>query len=389
MTETFPQDVRLRRRSRWAVVWLASALLGVCVPAAAVAEDPVAVPDETATLYLPATEDTPAAEAESAEADEADLPALATFDALSLDGADAGAIGEAGEGGAAAPAGEAPKVPCGDGPCLPLYTVEGTGGGLIVPMACLVNPGPPGTKVGLPSAGFTFVKIGKTKNVQQFTVTETFFRRIELGYAMDVLNLGNFTRDARRVFGVDIGDHVTMHNFNLRGLLIEETPNCPAVTAGVTFKYTEGIQRINHRLGGLLTRMGVERANGTDFTLHATKMLPKAAFGKPLILNGGMRFSQAAQLGLLGFGEAYKLTGEGSVVAFVTDWLAVGYEFRQKRNSIATAGDMVRGEDNWHTIVLAFLINEHLAFSCGWGHFGGVANEVEDGVWGFEFKYEF
>jgi len=256
-------------------------------------------------------------------------------------------------------------------------------------MACLVNPGPPGTKVGMPSAGFTFVKIGKTKNVQQFTVTETFFRRIELGYAMDVLNLGNFTRDARRVFGVDIGDHVTMHNFNLRGLLIEETPTCPAVTAGVTFKYTEGIQRINHRLGGLLTAMGVERANGTDFTLHATKMLAQAAFGRPLILNGGMRFSQGAQLGLLGFGEAYKLTGEGSIMCLVTDWLAVGYEFRQKRNSIATAGDMVRGEDNWHTIVLGFLINEHLGISCGWGHFGGVANEVEDAVWGFEVKYEF
>ncbi|MBE3068882.1 MAG: DUF3034 family protein [Planctomycetes bacterium] len=384
MTEVFPQNVRPTRWSRWGMMWLASALLCVCVPAAAVAEDPVDLPAETATLYLPVAEDTSAdAEVEpAATEDEAALPGLATFDALSMD---AGAIGEAGEDGAAAPAGEAAQAPSGDGPCLPLHTVEGTGGGLIVPMAYLVNPGPPGTKVGLPSASFTFVKIGKTKNVQQFTVTETFFRRIELGYAMAVLNLGNFPRDV----GVDIGDHVTMHNFNLRGLLIEETPNSPAVTAGVTFKYTEGIQRINHRLGGLLTRMGVERANGTDFTLHATKMLPKAAFGKPLILNSGIRFSQAAQLGLLGFGEAYKLTGEGSVVAFVTDWMAVGYEFRQKKDSIGTAGDLVRGEDNWHTIILAFLINEHLGFSCGWGHFGGVANEVEDGVWGFEFKYEF
>jgi len=188
---------------------------------------------------------------------------------------------------------------------------------------------------------------------------------------------------------VDVGDHVTMHVFNLRGLLIEETPTIPAVTAGVSFKYTDGVQRIDRRLNGALNGMGVERANGTDFTLHASKMFPKLAFGRPLILNGGARFSQGAQLGLLGFGEAYKLTGEGSVCVLVTDWLGVVYEFRQKRNSIGTAGDLVRGEDNWHAIDLAFLINEHMAIACGWGHFGGVANEVEDGVWGFEFKYEF
>lgn len=295
---------------------------------------------------------------------------------------------EAAAGGAPPPEGE-PQAPAGDGPPIPLYTVEGTGGCLIVPMAYLVNPGPPGTKVGMPSVGYTFIKVGKTKSVQQVAVSETFYRRIELSYAMDTLDLGNFTDDVRAVFNRDIGDHAVLHNFNVRGLLIEETDACPAVTAGVTFKYNPSIARINRRLGGALTAMGVERCNGTDFTLHATKTFPTLGFGRPVILNAGIRFSQASQVGLLGFGDAYRMTGEGSVACFVTDWLAVAYEFRQKKDAIATAGDLVRGEDNWHTVCLAFILNEHLAAAVGWGHFGGVANEVEDGVWGFQVKYEF
>jgi hypothetical protein len=385
MKKAFPPETRVARWHRWGTVCMAWVLVCAGASAAALAQDPINSPDATRSLYLPAAEE-PAAEP-AVEQGPAIEPAL-TLDALSMDTI-VGAIGEEGGGGAAAPAGEPAKAPAGDGPCLPLFTVEGTGGGLIVPMAYLVNPGPPGTKVGLPTAGFTFVKIGKTKNMQQFSLSETFFRRVELSYAMDVMTLGNFKDDVRTAFGVDVGDHVTMHVFNLRGLLIEETPTIPAVTAGVSFKYTDGVQRIDRRLNGALNGMGVERANGTDFTLHASKMFPKLAFGRPLILNGGARFSQGAQLGLLGFGEAYKLTGEGSVCVLVTDWLGVVYEFRQKRNSIGTAGDLVRGEDNWHAIDLAFLINEHMAIACGWGHFGGVANEVEDGVWGFEFKYEF
>lgn len=109
------------------------------------------------------------------------------------------------------------------------------------------------------------------------------------------------------------------HNFNLRGLLAEETPRCPAVTAGATFKYGPNFQTIERRLGGGARALGMERANGTDFTPTTTRMLPRAAFGRPLILNGGIQFSQAAQLGYLGFADAWRMTGEGIIICLVAD----------------------------------------------------------------------
>jgi hypothetical protein len=314
-----------------------------------------------------------------------------TLDYAALLAAEA-ASGAAG-GGAAAPAAEpgaADGRACGKCPPLPPYSVEGTGGCLITPMAYLVNPGLPGSKLPPPSVGYTFVKVGKTKSVHSFAITETFYRRIELGYSMAALWLGNFRSDVQKVTGVDLDlNTVMLHNFNLRGLLLEETKTMPAVTGGVTFKYNPTVQEIDRRLGGGVRRLGLERSNGTDFTLHATKAIPNVLMGRPVIVTGGMRFSQAAQLGLLGFGDAYRLTGEGSVVWCATDWLAVAYEFRQKRNPYGRLGKLVRGEDNWHTICLAFILNEHLTVATGWGHFGTVANEMEDGVWGVQVKYEF
>jgi len=272
---------------------------------------------------------------------------------------------------------------------IPAHNLQGVGGGLITPMAYLINPGPPGTQVGLPSASYTFVKLG-AKTAHVFSVTETFYRRIEVGYAFSTLALGNFPQDVLDATGIDIGlDHVMVHYFNLRGMVIEETPNIPAVTAGVTFMYNPNTQTIDRRLGGALRGLGFERNNGTDFTLTATKTFPKLFFGKPLIATGGIRFSQASQIGTLGFGDAYRMTGEGSILAFITDCVILGYEYRQKKNPYGQLGNLLGPEDDWHTVIVAFCISPQCCVSVGWGHFGNIANNDANGVWGFQVKYDF
>jgi len=274
------------------------------------------------------------------------------------------------------------------GPPLPLYTVEGTGGGLIVPMAYLVNAGPGAG----PTGGYTFVKIGK-KTIHQASITQTILGRLELGYALVTVDLGDFPRDVQKHTGVDIGfSHIVMHNFNVRGLVVPEgtcSPYMPAITGGVTFKYTPAVQEIDRRLGRGVRALGMERSNGTDFTLTASKTIPNVCFGRPVMVTGGLRFSQGAQLGLLGFGDAYRLTAEGSVCVPVTDWMAIAYEYRQKKNPYRRLGSLVGEEDSWHTLCLAFILNEHCALACGWGDFGYMINHREEGVWGFQFKYEF
>ena len=111
-----------------------------------------------------------------------------------------------------------------------------------------------------------------------------------------------------------------------------DIPWIPAVTIGADFKTNEGIRNINQKLGGALSTIGYARENGADFTLTATKNLPTACFGKPLILSAGLRESQAANLGFLGFGDDYRATFEGSVVIIPFERWVFGYEYRQKKN---------------------------------------------------------
>jgi hypothetical protein len=94
-------------------------------------------------------------------------------------------------------------------------------------------------------------------------------------------------------------------------------------------------------------------------------------------------------LGYLGFGDTYRMTGEGSVVYLITDWLAVAYEYRQKKNPYDTLGTLVGKEGAWQAVDVAFLINPHLTFAVGWLCAGNVANGRADNGWGFQIKYEF
>ena len=205
-----------------------------------------------------------------------------------------------------------------EGPPLPFHTIEGYGGGAITPMAYLVNPPKKGDWFGWPSAAFSNVIAGK-KNLQAFTVTENLIGRIELGYGLDRLGLGTLPGDIKDATHVDIGtDDVWMQNFNVRGLLVEEnsfgTSWLPAFTAGADFKVNNDIASINNKLGRALSNIGYDSPWGIDYTLTASKtLLDKWTLNRPLIVTGGLRLSEASNLGFLGFGDEYKATFEGSV----------------------------------------------------------------------------
>ena len=163
----------------------------------------------------------------------------------------------------------------------------------------------------------------------------------------------------------------------------------PAIVAGATFMYNPNVQTVDRRLGRGLRGLGFERNNGTDFTLTATKMFPTLFFGKPLIATAGIRFSQAAHIGALGFGDAYRMTGEGSILMFLDDNLILGYEYRQKKNPFGELATVLGPEEDWHTVIVAFCISPQCCLALGWGHFGNIGNNDANGVWGFQVKYDF
>ncbi len=287
---------------------------------------------------------------------------------------------------------EAPPAAPAKAPPLPIHTIEGYGGAAITPVAYLVNPGAEGTVVGLPSASYTYVKLG-SKDLHAVAVTQTFFRRIELGYAANRFGLGSLDNDIRKALGVDINrNEVWLHHFNVRTLLIEENSfglPLPAVTAGVHFKYNDTIKKIDRRLGGALQSIGFDKDNGVDYTLTATKMFPTLAFGRPVIITGGLRFSNAAQLGYLGFADEYTHTVEGSIIYLPLDNLAVLYEFRQKENPYDEIDGLIEEEDNWHSISAHWIVNEHMTLSGAWIYAGNIANGDADCGLAIQVKWEF
>src|ERR1035437_4903299 len=76
-------------------------------------------------------------------------------------------------------------------PPLPLHQIEGNGGIFSTLSAYLVNPPRDGELVGRPAVGFAYVNLGHGRNLEAFTLTETPWKRLELGVGYENLELGD------------------------------------------------------------------------------------------------------------------------------------------------------------------------------------------------------
>lgn len=186
-------------------------------------------------------------------------------------------------------------------------------------------------------------------------------------------------------------DTVYLHNFNARLALIKEGEFnqawLPAITFGVHYKYNDTISDIDDDLSGTLTNIGIKDNDGIDYTLYASKML--TFLPRPILLNVGARSTKAAHIGLLGFTDDRDLVVEGSVVAFLTDRFALGVEYRQKPNSYQEIPGLVSEEDNWWSVVFAYVFSNNFTVSGGYFDMSQVLNHEEDRSFGLKVKYEF
>ena len=276
------------------------------------------------------------------------------------------------------------------------HTVEGVGGGWFVPSAYLVNPGNEGEVFGLPAASLTYIGgfSGHHKNIWSFAISETLFGRIELSYAINRVDLSTLKRTVQRRIANDIvRKDVVMHNLNVRGLLLKENSwglPLPALTAGVHFKCYSAIGDINHRLVIPMEAIGYHRPYGFEYTLTASKAVHLDPL--PLIVaTVGLRHSEAAHIGYMGFSDRCSTTVETSVTIFPTDWLYISYEFRRKEypyNELPVAG-ILQAEDNWHGLGVGVIVNENLTINAGVLWLGNVADGSGDNALACQVKYAF
>jgi hypothetical protein len=282
--------------------------------------------------------------------------------------------------------------PAEKGPPLPLHQIEGNGGIFSTLSAYIVNPPRNGEPVGRPSAGFSFVDIGHGQNLEALTLTESPWKRLELGYGWDYLDLGDLPLDIKNVTAVGINQRsVQLHNFNARLQLLKEGEFnqwwIPALTFGVHFKYNDGISTIDHELGGALSSAGIKHHEGEDYTLYASKLFTQLP--RPVLVELGGRATEGVWNGLGGFTSKYDELFEGNVVVFVTGNFAVAAEYRQQPNEYKPIGNLVKAEGDWWTLDAAYVVNNHFTLAAGYGHFGNVLNHEANGVWGVTTKWEF
>jgi hypothetical protein len=287
--------------------------------------------------------------------------------------------------------------PCGvadAGPPIPSHNIEGNSGVLITNTAYLTNPAEEGQVFGSPSFSATALFFAE-KDFESFAVVENLWGPVEVGYAYERLGMGGWPDDAKAALGVTIDQHIGMHNLNLRYMAVQEGDfDCswmPAVTFGTHLKWNESQTKLDQDVDGLLDFLGSDHSRGTEFTVVASETIT-GVLPWPVMISAGLRNGDAIQTGLLGFAGERSTTFEGSVVAFLTEELTFGAEYREKpdfMDAFSIRGyDLVVPEKDWFTLAMALSINEVTAAGV-YANFAGIDNRSEDNVFGMQLRYDF
>ncbi|TFG48259.1 MAG: DUF3034 family protein [Candidatus Brocadiia bacterium] len=285
------------------------------------------------------------------------------------------------------------------GPPLPTHNVEGNSGVFITSTAYLANPAEEGAVFGQPSTSGTFVWMDNGgKDFESIAVTENIWGNVELGYALERIGLGDWPDAVSKATlgSVHVDNHVFMHNFNTRLMVIEEGGHdlawMPAVTLGAHFKWNDGLDDIDYQTNGLCGALGANHDSGTEVTAVATKTITDW-LPRPIIVSAGLRNGDGIHTGLLGFAGERRTTFEGSFIYFLTDKLLLASEYRQKSDLLdqCTIGGehLIKAENDWWDIALAYVVNDRLTIAGGYADFGNVLNHRENNSWAIQVKYEF
>ncbi len=237
-------------------------------------------------------------------------------------------------------------------------TIEGSGGGGLATWATTTGYGEEdgiganlhATFVDLPDYQFRSVggAVGLWDRVELSAARQEF----DTGDTGALLGLGQgftFTQD---VFGVKVrllGDAV-----------YDQDTWMPQIAIGAQHKRNDQ--------GGVITAVGGRGDEGTDVYIAATKLF----LAQSVLVNGTVRWTNANQTGLLGFGgdanDDHEAQFEGSVGWLVSRNLVIGAEYRTKPDNLSFAK-----EDDWFDLYAAWAINKHLSVTAAWADLGSIA----------------
>ena len=186
-------------------------------------------------------------------------------------------------------------------------------------------------------------------------------------------------------FGINPGEHLKMDIVGLKlkvaGDAVLDTDSLmPQIAVGLEYKTVAP-----GSLGSVLNFLGT-KTSGTDVYVSATKLF----LAQGLLVNGTLRYTNANQNGLLGFGsgapgkDSMSLVPEFSIAYLLNKHVAIGAEYRVKPNNLealgraAGLGDAL-AEDDWKDLFVAWAPNKNASVTLAWVDLGRVVPGVTGG----------
>jgi hypothetical protein len=243
--------------------------------------------------------------------------------------------------------------------------IEGAAGGGLTPWALIGGYGARDQVGG--SAFYTRVDV-QDYALEAYGALLGFDDRFEFSYARQVFD----TRDIGAALGLGRGFTFEQDIFGaklrlLGDAVLEQDSWLPQIAIGLQHK--------RNRQGAIVRALGARDDRGTDVYLAATKIY----LDQSLLLNGTLRYTEANQIGILGFGGdqgSGSLQFEGSAAYLLTRKLALGAEFRSKPDQLGSAD-----EDLWWDIFLAWAPSRHVSVTLAYVDLGNVVVASQSGTY--------
>ncbi len=235
--------------------------------------------------------------------------------------------------------------------------VEGSAGGGLVPWAQLAGYA---SEDELAINGFCSRADVSDYSLDVCGAQVNVFDRVELSYAQQRFDVP--------ALDTIIEQSITAAKVRLYGDIVYSP--WPQLSLGVQHKSLDD--------GTVATLVGAQETSGTDIYLAASKLHLGALAGYNVFWNLTTRYSDANQLGLLGFGgqnASKELLFEGSAAIFLSREIALGVEYRQKANNLGL------GEQDWQDIFVAWMPNKYVSITAAWLDLGSIAGAKDQTGW--------
>jgi DUF3034 family protein len=235
--------------------------------------------------------------------------------------------------------------------------VEGSAGGGAVPWALIAGLG---TDAQIGGSAFC-----TQANVQSFELRSCglavgFYDRVEVSYAQQKFDLDEI------IPGESIAVDVIGAKVKLLGDAVYDQDRWyPQLSLGLQYKKNKDFDFVPALLGA-------QDDADVDVYLAATKVYLSGPFSRTWLVNATLRATRGNQFGILGFGgdrkDSRSLNAEFSAAMFVTDWVVVGAEYRQKPDNLGAFEE----QDYWD-VFAAYFPTKHFSVTAAWADLGRIA----------------